>query len=205
MAEGQAEAARLEELWSGDFGDDYVDRNRTAYDKRATFWSGLLPDLKLERVLEVGCNLGGNLRFVVDHVDPRGVHGLDVNRKALATLRQEAPEINAQFGSARQLPYRDEWFDLVYTMGVLIHQPDSTLPLVMAEMVRCSRKYVLCGEYFGQANEAVPYRGHEGALFRRDYGGLFGELFPELELAKTGFLSKDEGWDDITWWLFAKR
>ena len=93
----------------------------------------------------------------------------------------------------------------VFTMGVLIHQPDDTLPLVMAEMVRCARRWVLCGEYHDTESVAVPYRGHEGALFRRDYGGLFQQLFPELQLQDEGFLGKEQGWDDVTWWLFEKR
>ena len=88
---------------------------------------------------------------------------------------------------------------------VLIHQPESTLPLVMAEMVRTSARWVLCGEYYGESTEEVPYRGNEGALFRRDFGGAFAELFPELTLHSTGFLGRDEGWDDITWWLFERR
>ena len=50
----------------------------------------------------------------------------------------------------------------------------------------------------------VPYRGQEGALFKRDYGGLFLELFPELELRGQGFLGKDQGWDDVTWWVLEK-
>ena len=50
-----------------------------------------------------------------------------------------------------------------------------------------------------------PYRGHEGALFRRDYGALFDELFPELRARTTRASSaSDEGWDDVTWWLFRR-
>ena len=29
-------------------------------------------------------------------------------------------------------------------------------------------------------------------------------LFPELRLVKRGFLGKDAGWDDVTWWLFER-
>ena len=36
----------------------------------------------------------------------------------------------------------------------------------MDEIVRCSRRYVLCGEYRADDLEEVPYRGQEGALFR---------------------------------------
>ena len=98
--------------------------------------------------------------------------------------------MNAIVGPARELPFRDRWFDLVFTMGVLIHQPPQTLPLVMAEIVRCSRRYVLCGEYFAEKLTEVPYRGQTGALFKRDFGGMYEQLFPELELRKTGFLSQ---------------
>lgn len=200
----RAEATRLEELWAGDFGDDYVERNLGVYDQRAPFWASMMDELRPRRVLEVGSNVGGNLQWIAQHVEPGSVYGVDVNRKALELLHQRVPGINAVWSPARELPFRDRLFDLVFTMGVLIHQPESTLPLVMAEMVRCSRRWVLCGEYFGEETTEVPYRGNEGALFRRDYGRLFRELFPDLTLVRQGTLSRDEGWDDVTWWLLEK-
>ena len=74
----------------------------------------------------------------------------------------------------------------------------------MSEIVRCSRRYVLCGEYYADELTEVAYRGHRGALFKRDFGRLYQNLFPELELRADGFLSKADGWDDVTWWLFEK-
>jgi pseudaminic acid biosynthesis-associated methylase len=198
------EARRLEQLWGGGFGDDYVDRN-TTFDHRRPFWDGLLTAVPCRRVLEVGCNVGGNLQWVAEHVPPGGVWGIDVNRKALSLLAERVPDANAVSGPARDLPFRDGWFDLVFTMGVLIHQPEPTLPLVMAEMVRCSKRWLLAGEYYAPATEEVGYRGQEGALFKRDYGRLFLELFPDLQLREKGFLGRDAGWDDVTWWLLEKR
>jgi hypothetical protein len=119
-------------------------------------------------------------------------------------LRAAIPGVSALLCPARDLPFRDHWFDLVFTMGVLIHQPESTLPLVMSEIVRCSRRFVLCGEYYAEQTTEVPYRGQEGALFKRDYGRLYRELFPELKLVRQQFLGRDEGWDDVTVWLFEK-
>ena len=53
--------------------------------------------------------------------------------------------------------------------------------------------------------EEVPYRGHEGALFRNDYGRLYQERFPSLKLVEKGFEPDSEGvWDDITYWVFEK-
>jgi pseudaminic acid biosynthesis-associated methylase len=200
----ESQAARLEGLWSGDFGDDYVTRNATLDPQRGAFWARLLTEIRPRSVLEVGCNLGGNLAHITQHVEASQVYGVDVNAKALATLRRTLPDVNAVHAVARDLPFRDRLCDLVFTTGVLIHQPDSTLPLVMAEVVRCSRRYVLAGEYYSKEPVEIPYRGVSGALFKRDYGRLYAEYFPELTLVRTEFLSKAEGWDDVTFWLFER-
>jgi pseudaminic acid biosynthesis-associated methylase len=199
-----AEAVRLEQLWTDEFGDAYVERNRAAGEVRASFWKTVLTEFPAQRVLEVGCNVGANLRWIASVIPAHQVYGLDINLKALAELHQNLPGINALWGPARELPFRDRWFDLVFTIGVLIHQPESTLPLVMAEIVRCSRRYVLCGEYYAEQTIEVTYRGQSGALFKRNYGRLYQELFPELILRKQGFLGRDEGWDDVTYWVFEK-
>jgi pseudaminic acid biosynthesis-associated methylase len=198
------EAERLERLWAGDFGDDYVDRNAGSYDVRERYWVDRFEQTGCQSVLEVGCNVGGNLRWLAPLLPPGGTTGVDINRKALTTLHVNYPEIDALWSPARDLPFRDRRFDLVFSMGVLIHQPDTTLPLVMHEMVRCSRRWVLCGEYHAPTQEEISYRGHEGALFRRDYGSIFVELFPELKQQDSGFLGNDDGWDDVTWWLFER-
>jgi hypothetical protein len=43
-----------------------------------------------------------------------------------------------------------------------------------------------------------------GSLFRRDYGGIYGELFPELEVRDEGFLAPEDGFDRLTWQLLEK-
>ena len=200
----QSEAARLERLWADEFGDAYVQRNVAAGEGRDVFWRQLLERHEVRSVLEIGCNVGANLRWIDGLVPSRNVWGIDVNESALRTIRERLPGINAAWTPARELPFRDRAFDLVFTAGVLIHQPESTLPLVMSEAVRCSRRLVLALEYFAATATEVPYRGQEGALFKRDYGRLYRELFPELELLDSGELGQDEGWDDVTWWLFAR-
>jgi pseudaminic acid biosynthesis-associated methylase len=199
------EAGRLVELWAGDFGNEYVDRNIAAYDRRGEFWLPLLDELQPTSVLEVGCNVGGNLQWITQRVDPTQVTGVDVNAKALRLLDRRVPGVRAINSPARDLPVPDRSIDFVFTMGVLIHQPEETLEKVMSEMVRASSRYVFCGEYFDTETVEVPYRGHAGALFRRDYGKLFAELFPfDLTLVREGYLSPEDGWDRVTWWLFER-
>jgi len=200
-----SEAERLEELWAGSFGDAYKKRNEDAGVRRGVFWEQLLKSYQIRSVLEVGCNVGANLQWIHGHVDRNAVYGVDVNEEALRTLRQRLPEVNALWSPARQLPFRDRWFDLSFTSGVLIHQPESTLPIVMSEVVRVSRRNVLAIEYHADTTTEVPYRGEAGALFKRDYRGLYSALFPELRALDGGLLTASEGWDDATWTLFVRE
>lgn len=202
--EKNTHASRLEELWRGDFGNAYTERNARAAEGRGPFWKELLTAFPCERVLEVGCNLGANLRWIVESVPPRGVFGIDVNEGALASLRTDVPGINPVWSKARELPFRDGYFDLVFTCGVLIHQPPDALPDVMAEIVRCSRRYVFAAEYFAETLTEVPYRGQTGALYKADFGGIYQKRYPFLKLLRKGFKGRDEGWDDVTTWLFEK-
>jgi pseudaminic acid biosynthesis-associated methylase len=193
-------------LWSGRFGDEYTERNSAAGRGRKAFWKRIFSLCRVGSVLEVGCNAGANLEWIGGLLDPRRVFGVDVNQSALSRLRTAHPAVNALWGRARDLPFRDARFDMVFTTGVLIHQPPEVLPRIMTEIVRCSRRYVLCGEYFSQRPAEVRYRGQTGALFKRDFGALYLELFPELRLIKKGFLAKSRGgWDDVTFWVFEKH
>ena len=197
------DAARLEGLWSGEFGDDYVERNRAASEGRRPFWEHVLGEIDAASALEIGCNVGGNLRWLAELLGAENVAGVDVNEHALEVVRSEIPGVDARVASARELPFADDSFDLVFTTGVLIHQSPEELPRVMDEIVRASRRYVLCGEYRADELEEVPYRGQRGALYKQDYGRLYQERFPQLRLLEEGFLPKSEGvWDDVTYWIF---
>jgi hypothetical protein len=109
-------------------------------------------------------------------------------------------------GTATDLPFGDGAFDLVFTAGVLIHQSREALPTVIDEIVRVAQRHVLCAEYYAEELVEVPYRGHDGALFKEDYGRRYVERHPELTQIEHGFLPASEGtWDDVTYWTFNKR
>ena len=131
-------------------------------------------------MLEVGCGQGNNLRPISRILEPRDVWGIDVNEGALARTRANAPGVNVVDASARWLPFRDGLVDLAFTVGVLVHQPDSTLPIVMSEIVRCSRRFVLWIEYHADQPEDVPYHDEPGTLIKRAFGRVYQDLFPEL-------------------------
>src|SRR5687768_11279408 len=134
----KADTIRLEELWRGPFGDAYLERNREGDPARDAFWHALLAEHQVRSVLEVGCNIGLNLAAIARATPvpfrDGDLYGIDVSVTAVTTLRRSASALNVLSGLARNLPFRDQWFDLVFTAGVLIHQPETTLPLVMSEI-----------------------------------------------------------------------
>jgi pseudaminic acid biosynthesis-associated methylase len=198
------EEKRLERLWAGDFGIRYVERNAVLDPRRAGFWHPLVARLEIRSVLEVGCGQGANLAPLVECVNPADVWGIDVNDVAIARARESAPGANIVHARAAFLPFRDRFFDLTFTVGVLIHQPEESLRAVIGEIVRCSRRYVLWAEYHASRTEEVPYHGEVRALFRRDYGAIFRAFHPTLTVVDEGFLDTAAGFDRVSWQLLTR-
>lgn len=199
---------QLEQLWAGDFGQAYVARNAEAGSGRGPFWEEAVAATGMASALEVGCNIGGNLQWLAPLLGTENVAGVDVNASALKRLRERIPGIDVRAASARSLPFENASFDLVYTFGVLIHLPDESLGAAMDEIVRCSRRWVLCTEYAareGEEQAEVPYHGERGALFRRDYERIYRQRHPELELIESRYQPFVEGaFDDATISLLRK-
>jgi pseudaminic acid biosynthesis-associated methylase len=195
----------LEQLWAGEFGDAYLDRNSAACSARSEFWDDIAARYPAARTLEVGCAHGENLRYLSAHRAAHDLWGLDVNDGALAALRERVPGANAVWGRARELPFRDRYFDLVFTVGLLIHQPESSLPVVMSEIVRCSNRWVMFGEYHADTPTDINYRDNPGVLFKRDYRRLYEELFPGLVLREERHLTlESSGFDRVHFVVFER-
>ena len=198
-----SEAARIEGIWGGEFGNAYVERNPVDPQLRQTFWRGITERFPAASILEVGCNLGANLRPLVQVTPPRtALCGIDINATALASLHGAEPRVRLARASGRALPFADDTFDFVFTVGVLIHQPPELLPIVMAEIHRCARRLVLCAEYYAPEPVEVPYRGQTRALFKADFGAFYTTRHG-LQVRESGRLL-GPGWDDVTYWVLEK-
>ena len=205
MTDGELdEATRLERLWAGEFGTTYADRNPVVADRRARFWDDLLERHPIRSALEIGCGQGANLAPIARRLDPADIWGVDVSTLAIDRARRNAPGVNVVLSRARELPFADSFVDLTFTVGTLIHQPEESLPIVIDEIVRCSRRFVMWAEYHAAATEEVPYRGIRGSLFRRDYAAIYAASHPELAVVESGFLDEGAGFDRVTWQLLEK-
>lgn len=191
-----------ESFWTGDFGRDYTDRNSRQLDEWNAFYQATWGQTRLAmneafvgqfereaRILEVGCNTGMQLRGLQE-AGFTNLYGVELQPYAVEKAKQYTQHISIIQGSGFDLPFKDNFFNVVVTNGVLIHIAPADLPRIMAEIVRCSRRYIWGFEYFAPALTAVPYRGNEGFLWKADYAQLFLAQFPgQLRLVQQELYS----------------
>lgn len=202
-----------ENFWSRDFGDQYIERNGNTREFVASaigLFSRILCRTEgIHSVIEFGPNIGLNLkaiRLLLPHV---GVAAVEINHKAVQQLRDDAFfERQIQVYEQSVLEYQPaETYDLALAAGVLIHIHPDALPQVYETLYRSSRKYICISEYYNPAPVEIPYRGHQGKLFKRDFAGEFLDRYPDCKLVDYGFqYHRDQNFpgDDRTWFLLEK-
>jgi pseudaminic acid biosynthesis-associated methylase len=144
------------------------------------FISGLNKEYK---ILEVGTNSGNQLALL-QKLGFKNLYGIEINEHAVELARKRLKGINVIQGSAFDIPFKDNFFDLVYTAGVLIHISKDDVNKAISEMHRCSKKYIWGFEYYSNDAKEVSYRGNTNLLWKADFSGLFRKLFPDLNLLK---------------------
>jgi pseudaminic acid biosynthesis-associated methylase len=192
-------------VWEGEFGEAYTDRNVIDWRTRLPAFQQMLGGLPIGRVLEVGCNRGHNLVALAELLgEDSDVVGVEPNRYALKLARASSVKVAALHGHAFDLPFKDEYFDLVFTAGVLIHIPLADLPTVLVEIYRVSKRYMLAIEYFAEEETAIHYRGHDDLLWKRNFLKHYQTWFPDLTLIRSGYWGPEDGFDRCHWWLLEK-
>lgn len=193
------------EMWQNSFGNDYTDRNNIDWQTRLPAFRHILDGLDIKRVLEVGCNKGHNL-IALDHLFGDGIDivGIEPNKHALYLARSATSKVSFLYGTVFDIPFKDRYFDLVFTAGVLIHIPLDSLAVALSEIYRVSNQYILAIEYFAEKETTVHYRGYANLLFKRDFFSHYQSQFPDLKLVRNGYLAPEDGFDRCHWWLFEK-
>lgn len=197
----------MSNLWAGEFGNDYTRRSGSfsTVEMRAAVWAGMIPD-GARSVLEVGANIGQNLEAIAQTKECE-LYACEPNDEARNELRASRllPPDHITADCANNLSFAANEIDLVFTSGVLIHiSADELLPS-MREIHRVSRRWIICAEYFAPTEEMVPYRGLRDVLWRRDYGSLWLDNFPDLKCTLVFFAWKRvSGLDNVMFWRFEK-
>ena len=195
MAMKNAETSQTE-VWKGEFGRSYTDRNTLApaavdalYRKnyglsRTEINQSFLQDMSpATSFLEVGCNTGNQLLLLQEMGFPN-LSGVEVQPYALEIAESRTRNVALKAASALSLPYADQSFDVVFTSGVLIHIAPEDLPRAMDEIYRCATTFIWGLEYYAPSLTEVNYRSHSGLLWKMDFAKGYLERFPDLELVR---------------------
>lgn len=161
--------------WEGDFGNEYLSRNRVTWRDRVPFWLNISRRTHARSYFEYGANAGWNLSAIQSAYPQARASGVDINSIAVTRARCAGLDVQLINPCTYVSMMDGPMAELTFTAGVLIHIPPESLEGVMKAISNASYDYVLAVEYASLTGEEEPvtYRGKEGMLWRRDYGALY--------------------------------
>ena len=198
-----------EGFWAGEFGDDYITRNKSEELLAANLhmFSKILQNTtEISSITEFGCNIGMNFLALKKLLPQCSLKGVEINEAAIKKLEVEQGDVQVRLGSI--LDKQELRSDLSFTKGVLIHIHPENLDKVYENLYSNSKRYILIAEYYNPKPVSVNYRGYENKLFKRDFAGDMLDKYNDLELANYGFsYHRDPNFpqDDISWFLLKKQ
>ena len=182
--------------WKDKFGKEYTNRNALTLDELERMYENNYGLSRTElnnifigkfdhsiKILEVGSNIGNQL-LLLQKMGFKNLYGIEINDYAVELSKQRTNNINIIQGSAFDIPFKNEYFDLVFTSGVLIHIPPLDINLALNEIYRCTREYIWGFEYYDEKYTEVIYRGNKNLLWKTNFSKIYLSLFDDLEIIK---------------------
>jgi pseudaminic acid biosynthesis-associated methylase len=190
-----------EKFWNSEFGKEYTDRNKWNSDEEwdeiyIETWgqtkieinNKIMADLPRDiKILEVGCNYGAQLRGY-QRMGFTNLYGVELQPYAVEESKKAYSGLNIITGSGFDLPFKDDFFDLVCTNGVLIHISPNDHNAFLKEIYRCSKKYIMGWEYYNVVLKELNYRENKGFMWKADFSGIYRKFFPSLKLINQQFV-----------------
>jgi pseudaminic acid biosynthesis-associated methylase len=182
--------------WTGEFGKQYTDRNAVSLDELEKLYIrnyGIkrmdLNKLFLDRldrsirILEVGSNIGNQL-LCLQKMGFKNLYGIEPQEYAVEFSKKKVRHINLIRADVFDIPFKDNYFDMVFTSGVLIHLNPKDIVGALKEIYRCSKKYIWGFEYYAKIYTEIPYRGNKNLLWKANFPQLYLNSFPDLKPIK---------------------
>ncbi|MEZ9596527.1 pseudaminic acid biosynthesis-associated methylase [Shewanella sp. 10N.261.52.F9] len=197
-----------ESFWAGEFGNEYIKRNQGAEllaSNLALFTRIFSRTEKIGSLIEFGANIGMNIQAFKQLLPNSELSAIEINATAVEQLKQ-IPELTVIHDSLLTFaPERQ--YEMTFIKGVLIHINPEALAEVYSALYNASARYICIVEYYNPSPVEVPYRGHSGKLFKRDFAGEMLDKYADLKLVDYGFsYHRDRLFpqDDLTWFLLEK-
>lgn len=171
-----------------------------------------LKELKFDSFFEAGCGFGWNVKRVKKEFGDVRVGGLDFSMPQLLHSKGYLPEIKmpAARGDACKMPFKDDAFDVGFTLGVFMNIHGDNIGRAIDEMIRVSKKYVIHLEW-DQENTTPALREKriiKTNIVSHDYRKLYEERGKKVIKFQTykefgqGFMKKFNKTSVSTWEQF---
>ena len=194
-------------FWETDFGNKYTNRNIKS-DRIFAIGKNLINNkVLINEVLELGANIGLNLDAIKRIYPDAKTYGVEINKSAFNIGKKKHKFYNKPILSFNT----KKKYDLVFSVGVLIHQNPNDLNEFYNKLYSLSKKYIYLCEYFSHTPVMVKYRNNDNKLYKRDFAKELWIKFPKLKLIDYGFhweedpRLKDSCSDNENWFLFSKN
>lgn len=195
-------------MWGGDKHQDKImadETTRVAHlkvQKDIVKIIGGLPE-PLNNLLEVGCGTGWNMAHLSEQDPPivRGeIMGCDFSKSQIEGARRRVPDLTFDVADAKDLPYRDDQFDFVMTVGVLVHIPHTGIRAAIDELKRTTSQWLLLVEENGQLADG---NWRADGLFM--YYHRYADFVLETGFSEVSHIQPDPSLGlDFDMWLFKK-
>ena len=178
-------------MWAQSYGVNYIVKGlgEDWETTRVPLWENVVAELRAcETILEIGCNIGMNVR-AINKLQPQArITGLEINRICVDLVKKDLPYVDVIHDSLLSYKGRNKW-DMVLSRGVLIHINPDALPEAYKKLGRMARKYVFLAEHYSESVEidaGYPPSGRgfdkqDDFLWRRDFFTEFEQENPEFK------------------------
>jgi pseudaminic acid biosynthesis-associated methylase len=183
-------------VWKNKFGKEYTDRNPGSLNELERLYRKSYGLTRVElnklflgklnrnvKILEVGSNVGTQL-MCLQKMGFRNLYGIEPQSYAVELSKMKTRGINIIEGNAFDLPFKNNYFDLVFTSGVLIHINPKDIKKAIREIYRCSKKYIWGFEYYCREYKNIVYRGNKDLLWKANFSKIYTDTFPDLKVKK---------------------
>jgi len=204
--------------WKNEFGKNYTDRNYMTVKEMDSLYkinygitrtelnNEFLKDFdKNIKILEVGSNIGNQL-LCLQNMEFKNLYGIEPQLYATELSKKNTKSINIIEGNAFDIPFKDNYFDLVFTSGVLIHINPNNISKALDEIYRCSNSYIWGFEYYApEGYKMIQYREKEELLWKTDFSKLFLDRFPNLCLMRKKIVKYTNSENEDVMYLLKKE
>jgi len=204
--------------WKNEFGKNYTDRNYMTVKEMDSLYkinygitrtelnNEFLKDFdKNIKILEVGSNIGNQL-LCLQNMEFKNLYGIEPQLYATELSKKNTKSINIIEGNAFDIPFKDNYFDLVFTSGVLIHINPDNISKALDEIYRCSNSYIWGFEYYApEGYKMIQYREKEELLWKTDFSKLFLDRFPNLCLMRKKIVKYTNSENEDVMYLLKKE